>query len=127
MKATELKFRPTGMGWWVDPRICSVRAENLRSYLLAHGWHLRSQPRPELLFFENEQNHNGDILSFPASENASDYLQRIIEVLTVLAAQAQRYAVEILDEVLLLEEEPNKKEDGRTRATSATRAGFSAS
>src|SRR5262245_574952 len=100
MKHSSL-FRPVGIGWWVDPRIERVRVTELRSYLIAKGWKIKTQPRPELLLFERESTSGETTLQpVPTMENSSDYLQRVIEVITGLAATEQRYAVEILEEVL---------------------------
>src|SRR4051812_30964596 len=33
MTPVDIRFRPVGMGWWVDPRICQVRVAGLRAYL----------------------------------------------------------------------------------------------
>jgi hypothetical protein len=96
MKSQERSFRPVGMGWWVDPRICQVRVADLRAYLLARGWQVHPQPRPEMIFFEKEDADGGRI-TVPASEEFGDYLQRITEAITSLAGSEQRYAVEVLD------------------------------
>jgi hypothetical protein len=100
MKSQERSFRPAGMGWWVDPRICQVRVADLRGYLLAHGWQVHPQPRPEMIFFEKAEEADSGRITVPSSEEFSDYLQRITEAVTSLAGSEQRYAVEVLDDIL---------------------------
>jgi hypothetical protein len=100
MKSHERSFRPVGMGWWVDPRICQVRVADLRAYLLSRGWQVRPQPRPEMIFFEKAEDADSGRITVPSSEEFSDYLQRITEAITSLAGREQRYAVEVLDDIL---------------------------
>jgi hypothetical protein len=97
------QFLPVGMGWWVDPRIESVRVAALHAYLSGQGWRPKNQPRPEFLFFEKPSKVAGDVLAIPATDSQGDYIQRVIEAVTALAAHERRYAVEVLDDILAQE------------------------
>ena len=97
---SQRKFRPVGMGWWVDPRISLVRVADLRTYLLAAGWQQKPQPRPEMVFFEKAGDASSGIITIPSSEDFSDYIQRVTEAVTSLAGSEQRYAVEVLNDIL---------------------------
>jgi hypothetical protein len=88
------------MGWWVDPRICSVRVPNVQAYLMARGYKFKPQPVAELLFFVRPIKGGEEVRAIPASEDFDDYLQRIIDVITSLAAEEERYAVEVLEDIL---------------------------
>jgi hypothetical protein len=87
---------------WIDPRIFAVRVAQVESYLLRHGWKRRPSPRPQLLFFEGPQADDGEpiLQPVPSAERGSDYVQRIVEVITNLALIEDRYAVEVLNEIL---------------------------
>ncbi len=87
---------------WIDPRVEKVRAANARAYMLRHGWNQRPFPRPELLLFAGPLADDGEPieLAVPATEGPSDYVQRIIELITSLAVLEDRPAVTVLDEML---------------------------
>lgn len=87
---------------WVDPRVWSVRVADLRAYLQRKGWTACPAPRPQQLAFEEPTgNPDGPArLYMPASEEFSDYPQRILEAVTALAEIEGRYAVEVLDDIL---------------------------
>jgi hypothetical protein len=111
------QFRPVGMGWWVDPRIMRICSEDLQRYLAHAGWHRKAQPRQDLAFFEKtDPDGEVTVLTVPVSEDLADYVQRLIEAVTTLAAQEQRYAPEILTEIL---SQPSPKGPPYPRATPA--------
>ncbi len=87
---------------WVDPRVWSVRVADLRAYLQRKGWTACPAPRPQQLAFEEPAgNPDGSArLYVPESEQSSDFPQRMLEVVTSLAEIEDRYAVEVLDDIL---------------------------
>lgn len=87
---------------WVDPRVRSVRVQDVRAYLQRKGWTACPAPRPRQLAFEEPAgNPDGPgRLYVPESEQFSDYPQRILEVVTALAEIEGRYAVEVLNDIL---------------------------
>jgi hypothetical protein len=90
------------MSRWVDPRIQSVRVEDVRSYLMKRGWTNKPYARPELLAFEGPPDDSGkrSVQVLPSSEQASDYLARLVELITALSVMEDRYAFEVLNDIL---------------------------
>jgi hypothetical protein len=92
-----MKFRNP----WIDPRVAEVRSEAAQSYLVQHGWTPLEATQPSLLPFAGPKTgKNATIGQVPLREQARDYSQRVIEMLTDLALAEGRYAVDVLDELL---------------------------
>jgi hypothetical protein len=91
-----MKFRNP----WIDPRVQHVRSASARAYLLRHGWRALPADQPNLLPFESPSGEEGPVVRIPLREEARDYPQRVIELITDLALAEGRYAVEVLDEML---------------------------
>jgi hypothetical protein len=109
---------------WVDPRIHSVRVADVRLYLLGRGWQLKPYPGPELLVFEGPPDDFGKpiIQVLPASEQASDYSQRLLELITALSVIEDRHAVDVLNDILnpARHDQPSSPDgQGRTAETAA--------
>lgn len=87
---------------WIDPRVAQVSAEQMRAYMLDHGWKLQPYPRPELLVFGGQVDDHGlpIIQVLPSSERMSDFRIRVEELLGSLGALEDRYAGDILSDVL---------------------------
>jgi hypothetical protein len=87
---------------WVDPRVTSVRVADVKSYLLRRHWAPLPAPRPYQLAFQEPQGgaDGPAVLYVPSSEQFSDYPQRILEVVTELAEIEDRYAVDVLNDIL---------------------------
>lgn len=86
---------------WIDPRVLQVRSADARSYLFRRGWKLVSAESEPMLDFEGPPNRSAPtVVSLPTKEQARDYPQRIIELLTDLAVAEERYAGEVLNEIL---------------------------
>jgi hypothetical protein len=93
---------------WVDPRIQQVRAEQVRAYLLARGWHPEPYPGPELLVFAGPVDDDGQpvIQILPSSEQMRDYSMRLEELVTALSIMEDRPAAEVLTDMLRLPATP---------------------
>ncbi len=92
-----MKFRNP----WIDPRVVKVRSQAAQAYLLQHGWKRLPADQPSLLPFAGPKaGKNPPIVRVPLREQARDYSQRVIELVTDLALAEGRYAVEVLDEIL---------------------------
>jgi hypothetical protein len=117
MKPRDQRFRPAGMGWWVDPRICSVHVADVQTYLLNRGWKPKPQPRPGMIFFEKpaENGRPAVVLTLPASEELDDYLRRVTELITALASFEERYAVDVLNDILRQSAPPSRARTNDTR------------
>ena len=89
---------------WIDPRIAQVRVAGAKAYLLDHGWRPKPFPRPEVLVFEKPMAHEGRLITLllPAGEYLVDYQQAMVDLIGSLGAIENRYAVEILNEMLAL-------------------------
>jgi hypothetical protein len=85
---------------WIDPRVVQVRSAAAQAYLCHHGWKPLPPEQPNLLPFEGPPNRNSPTVRVPLQEQARDYPQRVIELITDLALAEERYAVEVLDEIL---------------------------
>ncbi len=96
---------------WIDPRLSGVRPAEVRSYLARQGWALKSYPRPELLVFEGPSDDDGKpiVQVLPASQEAADYAQRLLELITALALIEGRPASAVLDDILAV-----APQEGRT-------------
>jgi hypothetical protein len=87
---------------WVDPRIDRVRLAHIRGYFLGRGWKSRPNPNAALLRFE-KPGHGGQppvFQVFPASEQAVDFRQRVMELVTTLSELEDRHPVAVLEEML---------------------------
>jgi hypothetical protein len=90
------------MDRWVDPRVAQVRTADVQRYLVARGWKPKPSPRPQLLMFEEPAGRERKpiIQTVPASERGSDYRDGIVRVITNLAVIEDRYAVDVLNDIL---------------------------
>jgi hypothetical protein len=87
---------------WVDPRVKRVRVADVQAYLQRRGWTPRPAPRPQQLAFEQAVGNPDEraAIYLPSSEQFADYPQRVLEVITELAEIEDRYAVDVLDDIL---------------------------
>lgn len=92
----------SNMDRWVDPRVKLVKAADLHAYLRARGWKVRPSPRPQVLLFEEPPGHEGKpvLQTVPAHDGGSDYTDAVVRAITNLAAVEDRYAVEVLNDIL---------------------------
>ena len=86
---------------WIDPRVKQVRSAAVRAYLLQRGWKPLPVEQPNLLPFERPNaSDDRPVVHVPVLEQARDYPQRVIELITDLALADDRYAVDVLNDVL---------------------------
>jgi hypothetical protein len=92
-----MKFRNP----WIDPRVAEVRPKAAQAYLARNGWKPLEADRSSLLPFAGPRGgEDSAIVRVPLREQARDYVQRIIELVTDLALAEGRYAVDVLDDLL---------------------------
>lgn len=92
-----MKFRNP----WIDPRVREVRSKAAQAYLVQHGWKPSAADQPGMLPFAGPGvGKDPAIVRVPLREQARDYVQRVIELVTDLALAEGRYAVEVLDDLL---------------------------
>ncbi len=87
---------------WIDPRVNLVKPESLHAYLRARGWREKPSSRPQLLLFEEpaERGQAPVVQAVPAKEGGSDYTDSVIRAITNLAAIEDRFAGDVLRDVL---------------------------
>jgi hypothetical protein len=87
---------------WMDPRIVSVRVADIQAYLLRMGW----KPAPadgsnHLVFQEPTASEDGPLYQWtPTSEQRRDYTQRIYELIAAIAEVEDRFAGDVLADIL---------------------------
>jgi hypothetical protein len=87
---------------WIDPRVAQVKVEGLRSYLTQHGWKRQPYPRPEVEVYAGPLSDDGEpiVLLAPATEALVDYRRCVEDLITTLAKLEERYAVDVLNDIL---------------------------
>jgi hypothetical protein len=93
-----MKFRNP----WIDPRIVQVQPENARAYLLRRGWKsLGPAVNPVLEMFEGPKpEEDGPTVLVPLQVDEGPMLQRMIELVSDLACLEERWAVDVLQDIL---------------------------
>ena len=87
---------------WVDPRLHSVRAADLQAYLLHKGWKPVPPDRPGVLVFQEPAvKEGGPLYQFvPLDEEWEGYPAQVYELLAALAEIEDRYAGDVLTDIL---------------------------
>jgi len=92
-----MKFRNV----WIDPRIVQARPEDAQAYLTRHGWKLVGPAtNPALLRYEIEENENAPTVFMPIRVDAGPALEWMIELVADLARFEERWAVDVLNDML---------------------------
>jgi hypothetical protein len=87
---------------WIDQRVVKVRAAAARDYLLRHGWEPLDTADTTIKLFAGPVADSGRRITQPVPllEHATDYVQRVIELITNLAILEDRPADDVLEEML---------------------------
>ena len=90
------------MNLYDNPLIKSVRLQDVRAYLLAHGWQFKALSRSQLLRFDGPNDDAGEpiVQVIPASDQASDFRPRVAELVGALSAIEQRDPEVVLRNIL---------------------------
>jgi hypothetical protein len=93
-----MKFRNP----WIDPRVTRLRPEDVQAYLTRHGWRPAGPAGdPHLLRFERADGpEDGQTLFVPAEVRPGSLLERMIESVAELARYQDRWAVDVLADIL---------------------------
>lgn len=93
-----MKFRNP----WVDPRVLQVRPEQVQAYLSLRGWkELGPASDPHLLRYKRaDGNENAPTLFLPRKVDEGPGLQWLIELVEELARFEERWATEVVEDVL---------------------------
>lgn len=87
---------------WIDPRLRQVRVASIVAYLRSKGWKPMPPESPhELVFQEPVLDPDGPLYQWvPVTEQRRDYLARIYELLAALGEIEDRYAGDVLNDIL---------------------------
>lgn len=87
---------------WIDPRITQVRPETAQAYLLKHGWKLIGPAaNPLMLLFERPgKDENTPTILLPLKTDEGALLQRMIDLVADLSRFEDRWAVDVLSDIL---------------------------
>jgi hypothetical protein len=87
---------------WLDPRLHQVRVANIVAYLQSRGWKPVPPDRPHVLIFQEPVlDPDGPLYqSVPENEHGRDYLFRIYELIAAVAEIEDRYAGDVLTDIL---------------------------
>lgn len=98
---------------WIDPRVEKVRAADAEAYLLQRGWTRVPFPREEVHLFAGPTANGGEPITqpVPMNEQAGDYLQGVISLITNLAILEERTASAVLEDML------TRSEDGQSEGS----------
>ena len=106
---------------WTDPRLYSVRVADLQAYLLHRGWKPVPPDRPRVLVFQEPTgNEEGPLYQFvPESENWDGYRAQVYELIAALAQIEDRYAGDVLTDILRHRPAEHVPADGPNAPTQA--------
>lgn len=87
---------------WLDPRLRQVRVANIVAYLRSKGWKpVPPDSQHDLVFQEPARGPEKPLYQWvPISEQRRDYLARIYELIAALGEIEDRYAGDILTDIL---------------------------
>ena len=87
---------------WLDPRLYQVRVADIQDYLLRKGWKIVPPDRHHVLVFQEPVvTESGPLYQFvPDTEERRDYPARVYELLAALAEIEDRYAGDVLTDIL---------------------------
>jgi hypothetical protein len=87
---------------WIDPRMYSLRVPDIRAYLLRKNWKEVPPDRPGVLVFEEPgSGEDGPLYQWvPDSEQSREYPQGVYELLASLAEIEDRFAGDVLSDML---------------------------
>jgi hypothetical protein len=93
-----MKFRNP----WIDPRIVQLAPAEARAYLVRRGWNsLGPASNPVLEIFEGPgEVDDAPAVLVPCKTDQGPMLQRMIDLVSELALFEDRYAVDILNDML---------------------------
>jgi len=87
---------------WIDPRIVQATPEAAQDYLVHHGWKLVGPAaNPLVLLFERVENGEATpAVLVPRQLDEGPMLQRMIDLVADLARFEERWAVDVLQDIL---------------------------
>jgi hypothetical protein len=112
-----MKFRNP----WIDPRIVQVRSEDAQAYLARHGWQLVGPAsNPHLLRYERGNDAaDASTLFLPVRVEEGAALQWMIDLIGDLARHEDRWAVDVVTDILSPEAAAARPANGASPAAKA--------
>jgi hypothetical protein len=87
---------------WIDPRMLQLRPEAVQTYLATHGWeNLGPADVPDMLMFDTPvpRRDKANVL-LPLKLGHSHQIQRLVELVTEVALYEDRWAVDVVKDML---------------------------
>src|SRR5262249_11997340 len=94
-----MKFRNP----WIDPRILQVRPSDAEAYLRQRGWKFLgpAEDNPALLLFDGPgEGDTNPLVLVPLRTDQGPGIQRMVDLVTEVALFEDRYAGDVLTEIL---------------------------
>jgi hypothetical protein len=113
-----MKFRNP----WIDPRILNLKPSEAEWYLANHGWRQIKPFTSRMVSFERRidgSDSDGHVVHVPQHQDDIDYPQRMIDLVAALAFAEDRWAVEVLSEILEARNSPAANGASASSATGA--------
>lgn len=87
---------------WIDPRITQARPEAAQAYLLSHGWKLVGPAANSLMLLFEAPGGDKDTptVVLPLRIDEGALLQRMIDLMADLSRFEDRWAVDVLSDIL---------------------------
>jgi hypothetical protein len=87
---------------WIDPRVAQLRPEVVRAFLMSHGWQeVGPAENPHLVRYEVAGDHrDAPTLFLPLGTDNGAALQWLIELIGELAVWEDRFAGDLLTDIL---------------------------
>jgi hypothetical protein len=87
---------------WLDPRLFTVRVPQIQAYLLEKRWQPVTPDRPGMLVFQEPVvSEQGPLYQFvPKEEGEESYPAQVYQLLAALAEIEDRYAGDVLTDIL---------------------------
>jgi hypothetical protein len=87
---------------WIDPRLYSVRTADVEAYLLHKGWKAMAPDRPGVLVFQEPAVDASDPLYqfVPLDDQWEGYPAQVYELIAAVAEVEDRYAGDVLADIL---------------------------
>lgn len=83
---------------WIDPRVLKVMPSDAEAYLADHGWQRLKTTTSGVIPFKRPS--EGTIVNLPIAPDEVDYPQRVIDLVAALAFAEDRWAVDVLADIL---------------------------
>jgi hypothetical protein len=84
---------------WIDPRVNQIRFEHLTKYLKKQGWSEESCEEDHFCSFRHPTKKS--VVLVPTAEPMDDDLQCIVDAVTQIAKIEDRFAGDVLNDLLL--------------------------